>query len=392
MSEKKHSAFLSPRLTLLPGTSLLAWRNLTHERGRFVITLIGIVFSVVLMGVQLGLLLGFTQTTSGLIDHSDADLWITPSGTTNVDISGTQATRWRQVALATPGVVAADLYLVQFAFWKRPDGSAESSAVVGFNLATLRGKPWNIVAGSIDDLQQDDAVMIDELYKEKLGITALNQTVEINGRRVRIVGFTRGIRTFTQSPYVFTTYRNALHLTRTNERKTNYILVDVDDGNSPATVKAALQQKMPFVDVWTREEFSAQTKTYWMVTTGAGSAILMAAFLGLVVGIVIVGQTLYASTMDRIAEYATLCAMGASSHYLRTVVIKQALISAVFGYAIGMAVTLFFSYSSQQSNVLIAMPLWAIAVLGVLTIAMCLLGATASIRRINTIDPCSVFK
>jgi len=344
------------------------------------------------MGVQLGLLLGFTATASGLIDHSDADLWITPLGTTNVDISGTQATRWRQLALATPGVASADPYLVQFAFWKRPDGRAESAMVVGFNLANERGSPWNIVAGNMADLQQDDAVMIDELYRDKLGVSALNQTVEINGRRVRIVGFTRGIRTFTQSPYVFTTYRNALNFTRANERRTNYVLLKLDKGVDRETVRASLQAQMPYVDVWTREGFSKKTQTYWMVTTGAGSAILMAAALGLVVGIVIVGQTLYASTMDRLAEYATLCAMGAPNRYLHAVVIKQALISAVFGYAIGMSVTLFFSHMSQRSNVLIDMPVWAIALLGALTVVMCLLGALASIKRINHIDPCSVFK
>ncbi len=379
-------------MQLLPGTGLLAWRNLTHERGRFVITLIGIVFSVVLMGVQLGLLLGFMQTTSGLIDHSDADLWITPSGTTNVDISGTQATRWRQVALATEGVTEADYYLVQFAFWKRPDGTAESAMVVGFNLATKRGQPWQLVQGSLADLQQDDAIIIDELYKNKLGVTQLNDSVEINGQRARIVGFTRGIRTFTQSPYVFTTYRNAQHFTRVNDRKVNYILVKVAPNANPEHVRDALQAKMPFVNVWTREGFSKQTQTYWMITTGAGSAILMAAFLGLVVGIVIVGQTLYASTMDRIAEYATLCAMGASNAYLRQVVVKQALISAFFGYSIGISVVLFFAHASQKGNVIIALPTWAVALLGLLTLGMCLLGAIASVRRINSIDPCSVFK
>ena len=76
-----------PRVPLL-GTSLLAWRNLSHDRARFIVTLIGVGFSVLLMGVELGLLVGFARTTSGLVDHSHVDLWITPAGTTNVDIAG----------------------------------------------------------------------------------------------------------------------------------------------------------------------------------------------------------------------------------------------------------------------------------------------------------------
>jgi hypothetical protein len=45
----------------ISGTLLLAWRNLTHERTRFAATLIGVVFSVALMGIQLGLLIGFAR-------------------------------------------------------------------------------------------------------------------------------------------------------------------------------------------------------------------------------------------------------------------------------------------------------------------------------------------
>jgi putative ABC transport system permease protein len=56
--------------------SILAWRNLVHDRVRFAVTLTGIVFAVVLIVVEFGLFLGFTTTTSSLVDRSGADLWI----------------------------------------------------------------------------------------------------------------------------------------------------------------------------------------------------------------------------------------------------------------------------------------------------------------------------
>lgn len=55
----------------------LARRNLTHDRVRLTVTLTGIVFAVVLIVVELGLFVGFTVTTSNLIDNSSADLWVT---------------------------------------------------------------------------------------------------------------------------------------------------------------------------------------------------------------------------------------------------------------------------------------------------------------------------
>src|SRR5437868_12921148 len=74
---------------------LLAWRNLVHDRVRFIATLVGIAFSVVLMAVQLGLLLGSADTAAGLINHAGADLWVAQRGTQNVDNGLPLPDRWR---------------------------------------------------------------------------------------------------------------------------------------------------------------------------------------------------------------------------------------------------------------------------------------------------------
>lgn len=382
----------APDASRVSGTSLLAWRNLSHDRARFVVTLVGVLFAVLLMGVELGLLLGFARTTSGLVDHTSADLWITPAGTTNVDIAGRLDERRRFEALAVPGVASVDMLMMQFAFWRKPDGGTESVSVVGFNLASGQGRPWNLVEGRLEDLQQDDAVIIDTLYAGKLGVTALGQTVEINNRRARVVGFTAGIRTFTQSPYVFTTHRNAQHFTFFRSDQTTYLLVALEPRANAALVRDALQARLGRVDVWFAADFARAAQRYWLITTGAGSALLLAALLGLIVGIVIVGQTLYATTVDRLPEYATLRAMGAANRYLYRVILKQAAISAVFGFGGGMLLVALVVAASAGSTVAVAMPWGLVGVLAVLTSCMCALGALVSIRRVTRIDPTSVFQ
>ncbi len=375
-----------------PGTTLLAWRNLAHDQARFLVTLIGVLFAVLLMGVQLGLLVGFARTTSGLVDHTDAELWIVPAGTTNVDIAGRLDEQRRFEALAVPGVASVDRLMMQFAFWKKPDGGNESVGLVGFDLASRSGAPWQLVEGRIEDLAIDDAVIIDRLYAGKLGVERVGQTVEINNRRARVVGFTDGIRTFTQSPYVFTTHRNAQRYTQFPPEQTTYLLVKLAPGADPAVVQQALRQRIRYADIWRAGDFARQAQTYWLATTGAGSALLLAALLGLVVGVVIVGQTLYATTMDRLPEYATLRAMGAPNRYLYAVILKQAAISAVFGFAVGMSAVFALVFTMARSNVAVNMPGWLVVVLGLLTVLMCALGATVSIRRITRIDPTSVFQ
>jgi putative ABC transport system permease protein len=90
----------------------------------------------------------------------------------------------------------------------------ESVEVVGFDLDSGLGKPWAMAQGSIEALHVRDTVIIDELYLQKLGITELGQSAEISERRARVVGLTRGIRSFTTSPYVFTSLPTRwIHLT-----------------------------------------------------------------------------------------------------------------------------------------------------------------------------------
>jgi putative ABC transport system permease protein len=58
----------------------LAFRNLFHDRLRLAATVIGIVFSIVLVTVQMGLYFGFGQMVTTMIDHATADLWVVARG------------------------------------------------------------------------------------------------------------------------------------------------------------------------------------------------------------------------------------------------------------------------------------------------------------------------
>jgi len=376
----------------ISGTLLLAWRNLTHERTRFAATLIGVVFSVALMGIQLGLLIGFARTASGLVDSTPADLWVLPYGTANVDISGQLLQRREIEALSLPDVASADSLLVQFAFWKTPDGRTESVSIVGFDPATRVGAPPGVDDDTLRALQIDDGILVERLFMQKLGVERLGQFVEINGQRARVVGFTDGIRSFTQSPYVFTTHARATRFVNYHPTQTTYVLVRLRSGADVDVVRSQLQARLPRTDVVTPGEFASRTQYYWLVITGAGFALLLAAGLGLMVGTVIVGQTLYSSTIDRLTEYATLRAMGASAAWLRRIVLSQAVLSASLGYSVGIVLVWAAAQLSSFSTVLVSLPIWNALLLAALTLGMCAMGAWMSIRRLARIEPSSVFQ
>lgn len=370
----------------------LARRNLFHDKVRLAVTLVGIVFSVVLSAIQLGLFVGFTRATADIIDHSRADIWIKSAGVPNVENGVPFSERKLYQVLGVPGVESAEKHLVQFGNWKRPNGAVEGCLLVGFNPDSVMGAPWNLVAGRVEDLRVPDTVIVDELYKEKLGVTHLNQIVEIRGYRARVVGFTRGIRSFTTSPLVFTPFKNSQNYFGIREDETIYILVRAAKGVDLLELKERIAARVSDVDVLTTSEWSREQQFYWMFGTGAGVTVLIAAALGVLVGVVVVAQTIYAATVDHIREYGTLKAMGATNSYIYKVIIKQALISAFIGYSIGMSIALVAAHVSQQGTTAVIVP-WQLQIgLFGLTLAMCTLASFVSINKVTRLDPAMVFK
>jgi len=370
----------------------LAERNLFHDRVRLAVTLTGVVFAVVLIVVQLGLYVGFSRTTTALVDHSRADLWVVAKNVPYIEQGIPFSERKVYTVRATPGVAEAQNYIVRFSRWKRADGQEESIQVIGVNPESTMGQAWNIVAGRREDLKVDDSVIVDRIYFSKLGVAGLGDTAEILGRRTRVVGLTQGIRSFTTSAYVFTNYRNALDYANLRDDQTMFILVKALPGVNVEDLRQRLQTRLEGVDVVTRQQFSDMTRHYWLFTTGAGMAVLMAAVLGLLVGVVVVAQTIYSSTMDHIREFGTLKAMGATNGYIYRIIMKQAVIAAVIGYGLGISLSILVVHESSKGGANIVLP-WELGVgmLGV-TIVMCVAAAFVSINKVTKIDPAMVFR
>ena len=214
------------------------------------------------MGIQLGMLLNFMDTTSTIVDHAGADLWIAARGVPSVDLATPIEERWRFEALAVAGVAKAESYLVHFGFLKRGDGVRQIIIIVGVDPDAEMGLPKAMTPGQSvhDALTTPDGIIIDRLYAKKLGVSSINQTVEINGHRARVAGFTDGIRTFTQSPYVFTSLRNARAMLNLPDKEIAYVLIRVAEGDSPQSIATALSARIPDVEIMSAGEFSFKSE------------------------------------------------------------------------------------------------------------------------------------
>ena len=370
----------------------IALKNLIHDKVRLAVTLVGIIFSVILSSIQLGLFVGFQAATASLVENSNADIWISSKNLVSVeDGSAFSESKLYQV-LSVPQVKQATKNIITFANWKKANGALVGIQLVGFDLQSEMLRPWNITRGSFEALREPNAVIVDELYSEKLGVNEIGQTVEIGGRKAKVVGFTNGIRTFTTSPAVFTSFKNAQDFFNLREDQLLYILVKAANTTNLGELKNDLQTRLPDNDVYTREELIGKQQFYWMFGTGAGITVLIAAGLGLLVGVVIVAQTIYSATIDHLKEYGTLKAMGATNFYLYRVIITQAVAAGIVGYIVGMSVSLFISHASLQGTTAIILPWQLVLALFGLTMLMCIVASMVSINKVTRIDPAMVFK
>jgi putative ABC transport system permease protein len=131
---------------------------------------------------------------------------------------------------------------------------------------------------------------------------------------------------------------------------------------------------------------------YWLTRTGIGISFGLATFLGLLVGLVMVAQTLYASVAERVKEFGTLKALGASDGHVGRFLLVQALGNAVLGSVAGLLGALVLGSLLDSPRSPVVFEGWVMAGSVLLITLVCLLASWAPYWRIRKIDPASVLR
>jgi putative ABC transport system permease protein len=298
----------------------LAWRNLLQDRLRFVASLIGIVLSVVLVMVQMGLYFGFSRLVTTVIDHASADLWVMSNGAKCFEDLSLINTGMGEDLKGIEGVAEVIPVVVGFSAWKMPGGAMTPVFIVGSDFTTGGLLPWNVVDGTVQSLTAQGTVAIDRTYYDRLGQSPVGAARQIRGQAVRVGAVTDGIRSFTTTPYVFANLADARSYIGLPNMFTSYFLLRLKPNEQIERVRRDVLSKSSDIQVLTTDQFRNQSRSFWLSGTGAGAALFAGALLSVIVGTAIVAQTLYASTKEHLYEFATLRAIGASNGYIYRVI------------------------------------------------------------------------
>jgi putative ABC transport system permease protein len=407
----------------------IARKHLLEDIPRFLVAQAGIMFAVSLVTIQTGIFNGFTRSTAQLMTNSSADIWVGSENLVHLELTLPIPLTNLSLARQVQGVESAEALIVKTGIW-RNNNEISLARIIGFDPNGQLFIPQNVTQGSIPKLKDPYTAIVDTSNLKALNLNKVGDRAELNTLSVKLVGLTKGNRSIISNPYIFTSlengnaYANSGQTTNlscrlpsdsqdlkctnsyikadpnaiapkslTSADTITFVLIRAQKGQDLAVLKQRLIAALPNTSAYTHAELMQKTQAFWQQRTGIGFILALGAVVGVIVGGIIVGQILYASVSDRLKEFGTLKAMGASDFTIYSVILEQALWMAILGYLPSMALcwgVSAWTLASQGILILIT-PTIAISVLGI-TIIMCVGSGVFAIQKVMHLDPASVFK
>jgi putative ABC transport system permease protein len=389
----------------------IARKTLFHDLVPFLVAQAGVVFSVSLMSIQVGLYYGFTRSTSVIVDRSTADLWVVSSELQHLDLTLPIPYKRLREAQGVAGVERAEAFIFQEVVWQHSKQPIAPVTVIGFEQPSQLFQIQPIVQGRLSDLQQAHTAFLNKSDVSFLGVGQIGDTAKLGPLEVKLAGLTKGIRSMVSSPFLFTSLENGSEFINVangatheplpfqkpprklaSDSNVTAILIRAKPGQSLSRLKQALVSALPSVQVYTKTELSQKTRNYWLENTGVTFILGMGAVVAVIVGMAIVSQILYTSVIRHLGEFATLKAMGASNRFLYRIILEQALWMGLLGYIPGIALCMALGSWTLQTQALLILitPASAIGIFGI-TLIMCAGSAVIAIQKVVALDPALVF-
>ncbi len=371
----------------------LAMKTLLHDKLRFIITVAGVAFAVTLILVQTGLFIGILDNATITIEHLDADLWVTSKNTPNLDFVHDFSEQYVERIRGLEGVERADNLLLTFVNVNLPSGAQETAVIYGLENFRRWSFPWDLRSGDVDDLKRGPYILFDDSAAKRFGPFNVGDYREVQNRRLKIIGKTHAAKSFTTTPLGFMDYDRLQALNPDLLRgNTSYIVVKARPGTDVNALKQAIAARLPFNDVYTKRDWAARSRDYWIKNTGIGFNAFLTVFLGCLVGIVVVAQTLYTSTMEHIKEFGTVKAIGGSNFDIYKILARQAGVSAVVGFVLGLIPSFAIRPLVERGDLKLIIPVQLTGIVFLGTIVLCMAAAMISFRKVAAIDPGLVFR
>ncbi|MFM8635475.1 MAG: ABC transporter permease [Planctomycetia bacterium] len=375
----------------------VALKMLTGDRAKYLGLVFGVAFASMLMSHQVSIFCGLMlRTASQILDVRDAGIWICDPELQSVDeiepLSGTDLYRVRGV----PGVRWAARLSKSLGRVRTADGRYRTAIVMGLDDDSFAGAPQQMLLGSWHDLRRPDGVILDDAgfsYLFPGEPVAIGKTLEMNDRRVVVVGICRVAAPFQTFPVMYCRYSQATRYVPQERNAVSFIVADTHPDADPAEVCRRIRDRTGLA-AYDARSFMWLTIGYYMRSTGIPVNFGITVALGFIVGTAIAGQTFYLFTLENLKQFGALKAMGVTNKRILFMILLQAGVVGGLGYALGMgAASVFFEVTKDIYHLRGFFLPWQVAVgTGGAVVVIMFLASVVSIRRVWTLEPAIVFK
>jgi putative ABC transport system permease protein len=407
----------------LPRTPL-AWANLTHDRVRFALYVLGIAFAVILMFVQLGFRNALLDSNTRLHEKLRCDLvMVSPNRQAAAMVEPFPRRRLEQVR-GVAGVKEVHPLYVDQTFGRlrdtNPDpaarGPSRSIRVIGVDPdAYLLDMPELDPKGeAVSRLRNPGTALFDRSTKADpdrpgqtlYGPLADGVTTDLSGQDITFVGSFQLGTDFTADGTLVMSDRTFLDTLRrpftfpsdSPAANVDFGLVRLQPGADrekvKADIRAAVRTGEPEADVevFTLDELKERERTFWLNNTPIGFAFGFGTLMGFAVGVVICYQILSGDVTDHLPQYATLKAMGYGNGYLAWVVVQESIILAVLGFVVGLGVSwAAYEVLTATTGMPLRMTPDRIGGVFVAAVLMCVASGLIALVGLMRADPADVF-
>jgi putative ABC transport system permease protein len=381
----------------------IALKMLTGDRTKYFGIVFGVAFASLLISHQLSIFLSIMARCTALIRNvPEGEIFVMDPTVRQADeviglsdddlhrVRGVEGVSW--AVKLYRGSVRARL----------PEGGPEERGdfrgviLMGLDDSTLVGAPRKMLMGSVDDLRQNDAVIIDEAGYHYLfpgQPHRIGQIIEMTDRRAEIVGICEVNQTFVSQPIFYAKYSKALQYSPPERRLLSYIIVEPEEGLDPKTLATRIAERTG-LKALTKKEFEWTTIQFYLQNTGIPFNFGITVALGFFVGVAISGQTFYLFTIENLKQFGALKAMGTSNGRIVRMILVQAFVVGVIGYGLGMGGTALFFQLTQNAIPLKGFHMiWQVMAGTAVVVAFIVtLASLLSIRKVLVLEPAVVFR
>lgn len=371
-----------------------ALRFIKYDKAKSIGVTSGILISTFLIGQQLGILDYLMRLMAAPIDNAKAQIWVADSRTRDANQLATIDIKKLREVRSVSGVKEAFPLVVSVASATVDKGRTSSITLIGIESPHFNGGPPSdkILNGKLENLQMDGAVCAD-FFDEKVFEVPIEigTQMEINGKKAVVAVQTKGVRGFGFG-FMYTTLERARYFSNLSTNKVNAILVNVNDGADIDAVVNNINASVYSVKAYKTEDLRSSTISTVIGTTGIASSTGTLIIFALIAGFFIIGLTMYSSALDRIKDYGTLKAIGASNNYIRKLILIQAVLFAVIGYILAYILLLAFKAGVAGTGLLVHYRPDVLVGIFVVIVSISVIAATFALRRIKGVEPASVFR